>query len=291
LSSTQTTPAVAADAHGRQQIVFGHSPDPDDAFMFYAIAYDKIDTAPYRIEHDLKDIETLNQWALQGRLEVTAVSAHAYAHVADKYAIMGCGASVGDNYGPMVVAKPDVTSVVGRKVAIPGRWTTAALVMQLWAGPCDTVVMPFDQILEAVRDGQVDAGLIIHEGQLTYKTYGLHCLADMGQWWQDTTGYPLPLGLDVVRRDLGAETCSALTRILRESIEYSMANRPAAITYALQFGRGLDRALADQFVGMYVNQDTLEMGERVVKGLEELYRRGVEAGILPRAVTLDIIRA
>lgn len=284
-------PSSTAVPTGRRQIVFGHSPDPDDAFMFYAIAHDRIDTAPYRIEHDLKDIETLNRWALEGRLEVTAVSAHAYAHVADRYAIMGCGASVGDRYGPRVVAKPGVDSVAGRRVGIPGTWTTAALVMQLWAGRCETVVMPFDTILEAVRDGQVDAGLIIHEGQLTYQTYGLERLVDLGEWWQDTTGYPLPLGLDVVRRDLGEATCRDLTRILRESIEYSMSHRDDALTYALQYGRGLDRALADEFVGMYVNQDTLQMGERVVKGLEELYRRGVAAGILPRAVPLDIIRA
>ncbi|HEY4003331.1 MAG TPA: MqnA/MqnD/SBP family protein [Candidatus Xenobia bacterium] len=281
--STQPTTA-------QREIVFGHSPDPDDAFMFYAIAHDLVDTGAFHIQHQLNDIETLNRQALRGELEITAVSAHAYAHVADRYAIMGYGASVGDQYGPMVVAKPGVTSVQGRRIAIPGTWTTAALVMHLWAGPCDTVVVPFDQILEAVRDGQVDAGLIIHEGQLTYRTYGLECLVDLGAWWHETTSLPLPLGLDVVRRDLGDAACRDLSRILRDSIRYSLDHRDDALTYALQYGRGLDRKLADKFVGMYVNHDTLEMGARVVAGLEELYRRGVAAGVLPTPVKLDIIR-
>ncbi|MHB2020688.1 MAG: MqnA/MqnD/SBP family protein [Candidatus Xenobia bacterium] len=273
-----------------RQIVFGHSPDPDDAFMFYGIAYDKVDTGPYRIEHELRDIETLNRWAREGRLEVTAVSAHAYAHLADRYQVMGYGASVGDRYGPLVVAREKLDSLQGRRVAIPGEWTTAALVLKLWGGPCDATVVPFDQILDEVAAGRYDAGVIIHEGQLTYPQHGLQKIVDLGTWWHDTTGYPLPLGLDVVRRDLGPDACRTLARILRDSIRYALDNRSAALEYAMQYGRGLDRDLADRFVGMYVNQDTLEMGDRVVGGLQELYRRAHAAGLIPKPIELDIIR-
>jgi 1,4-dihydroxy-6-naphthoate synthase len=263
----------------------GHSPDPDDAFMFYGIAAGRVDTAGFRIEQVLEDIETLNRRALAGDLEVSAVSIHAYAHLADRYALMPCGASMGDGYGPLVVAREplDRKMLAGRTVAVPGTLTSAFLAFRLWMGADSAyTVVPFDRILEAVAEGEADAGLVIHEGQLTYGTLGLHPIVDLGAWWAEHTGgLPLPLGGNAVRRDLGPGVMRELTRILGDSIRFGLENRQEALEYALDFGRGLDRRLADRFVGMYVNDLTLDYGERGRRGIERFLREGAEAGLVP----------
>jgi 1,4-dihydroxy-6-naphthoate synthase len=281
----------------RQLIRVGHSPDPDDAFMFYALAKDRIPTGRYRFEHELVDIETLNRRAFAGELELTAVSLHAYAHVADFYLLCPCGASMGDRYGPMVVAreKLPVDRLVEKTIAIPGRLTTAFLALSMCLeGPFPHVVVPFDQILEAVARGEyegqpVDAGLIIHEGQLTYQAHGLALVLDTGKWWFDQTGLPLPLGANAIRKDLGPETIGAVTDLLRESIRYGLAHREEALDYALSFGRGLDRREADRFVGMYVNDWTLDFGPRGRQAVSELLRRGHRAGVIPTMVVPEFV--
>ena len=284
----------------------GHSPDPDDAFMFYGMAKGLVDQGPYRFEHILQDIQTLNHRARHGELEVSAISMHAYPYVADKYALMSCGSSMGDGYGPMVVARSpmSIADLKGKTIAIPGLLTTAFLTLQIILGrgepaegpsvPGATfkyVVTMFDEIPAAVVRGDVDAGLLIHEGQLTYQTLGLHLVVDTGIWWQDKTGLPLPLGGNVVRRDLGEKTCQDVTDLIRRSIQFSLDHRPEAVEYALHFGRDLNRDLADQFVGMYVNHWTLDYGDRGRAAIRELFKAGAEAGLIPEIKDLAFVTA
>lgn len=270
----------------------GHSPDPDDAFMFHALANDKIETGNYEFTHTLQDIETLNHRALKGELELTAVSLHGYAYMTDKYALCACGASMGDNYGPMVVTREpgDIESLRGKKIAIPGTLTTAFLALKLILGDDFTYeIHPFDEILNVVEAGKVDAGLIIHEGQLTYAEQGLHLIVDVGKWWMDETGLPLPLGANAIRKDLGRQTMDEVTVLLKQSIQYGLDHRQEALEYALQFGRNLDQSKADEFVGMYVNDWTLDFGERGREAVALLLQRGHEAGIIPNPVELEFI--
>jgi len=277
-------------------IRLGHSPDPDDAFMFHALADELIPTDGFRFEHVLRDIETLNDWAREGRLEVTAVSVHAYAYLSDRYRLLPHGASMGEQYGPMVVVKDDATiepaELPNLRVAIPGVLTSAFLELQLAVGRiADPVIVPFDRILDVVEAGEVDAGLVIHEGQLTYRTQGLRSIIDLGEWWHELTGgLPLPLGANAVRRDLDeGDTMPRLSRILRDSIAYGLDHRQAALAYAEGFGRGLDTGLADRFVGMYVNERTLDYGEDGRAAVAELLRRGHEAGLIDRAPVVDFV--
>jgi len=277
-----------------QLIRIGHSPDPDDAFMFYALANQLIPMEGFRVEHILRDIETLNQWALEGRLEVTAISVHAYAYVASRYRLLPHGASMGEKYGPMVVARKelDPAQLPSLRVAVPGAWTSAFLELQLAVGRiAEPVLTPFDEILDVVADGKVDAGLVIHEGQLTYQTQGLVNILDLGIWWDELTGgLPLPLGSNAVRRDVGDEaTLRRLSHLLRDSIAYALEHRQPALEHAEQFGRGLDMDLADRFVGMYVNERTLDYGEDGRAAIDELLRRGAEAGLVPGPVPVDFI--
>ncbi len=277
----------------------GHSPDPDDAFMFYALAQDPplIDTGRYRFEHVLQDIQTLNQRATRGELEITAISIHAYPYVADKYFLTSCGSSMGDKYGPMVVAREPMTidRLLGKKIAIPGKLTTAFLALQLCLGKAGDAfeyeVVHFDQIPAHVRDGKADAGLIIHEGQLTYASLGLHLVVDLGAWWHERTDLPLPLGGNCIRRDLGRDVCQEVTDILKRSIQYSLENRPKAVEYALQFGRDLDRELADRFVGMYVNDWTLDYGPRGREAISRLLGEGARAGLVPEIEQIEFVTA
>ena len=275
------------------QIRLGHSPDPDDAFMFYALAKDLIPTGDFEFEHLLRDIETLNRWAMEGRLEVSAISVHAYATVADKYRLLPHGASMGEQYGPMVVAREQVdpADLPRMKVAVPGTLTSAFLELQLAAGRIDDpLIVPFDQILDVVERGEADAGLVIHEGQLTYESQGLVNVLDLGTWWHELTGgLPLPLGANVVRRDLGDQAMVELSHILRESIRFSLEHRADALAYAAEYGRGLDDDLNDRFVGMYVNERTLDYGEDGREAVRELLRRGVEAGIITHEVPVDFV--
>src|SRR5438309_4441450 len=242
-----------------QLITVGHSPDPDDAFMFYALAHGKLATGNLVFRHELQDIETLNRRALRGELEVTAVSIHAYAYLLDSYALLPSGCSMGDRYGPMVVArsKIPVEELRSMRIAVPGTLTTAFLALRLLLGDVTYELVPFDQILDAVASGRFDAGLIIHEGQLTFQNQGLHLVVDLGVWWQQKTGLPLPLGGNVVRRDLGPATIREISRLLKESIRYALAHRSDALDYALKYARDMDMSLADKFVGMYVNDWTL----------------------------------
>jgi 1,4-dihydroxy-6-naphthoate synthase len=275
-------------------IRLGHSPDPDDAFMFYALAEELIPTDGFRFEHVLRDIETLNDWAREGRLEVTALSVHAYAYLSDRYRLLPHGASMGERYGPMVVAREplDPAALPGLRVAIPGVLTSAFLQLQLAVGRiADPVITPFDRILDVVEAGEVDAGLVIHEGQLTYASQGLESILDLGEWWHGLTGgLPLPLGANAVRRDLDeGDTLPRLSRLLRRSIAYGLEHRPGALAHAERFGRGLDRALADRFVGMYVNDRTLDYGEDGRAAVAELLRRGHEAGLIPSAPAVDFV--
>ncbi len=281
----------------KQLIRVGHSPDPDDAFMFYALAKDKIDTGEYQFEHELVDIETLNRRAFEGDLELTAISLHAYAYLSDKYAICSSGASMGDKYGPMVVAPKELTRQQLREatIAIPGELTTANLALRMCLG-CEFkhVLVPFDQIIEAVVAGEwegqtLDAGLIIHEGQLTYADSNLRLILDMGQWWFEETGLPLPLGANGIRKDLGAETIAEVHRLLKQSIQYGLEHRDDALDYAQEFGRGLDRAKADKFVGMYVNDWTLDFGPRGRQAVTELLARGHKAGVIPNLVVPEFV--
>jgi len=274
-------------------IRLGHSPDPDDAFMFYALAKDLIPTGEFEFEHLLRDIETLNRWAMEGRLEVSAISIHAYSTVADRYRLLPHGASMGEQYGPMVVAREplDPSDLPRMTVAIPGTLTSAFLELQLAVGRiADPLIVPFDQILDVVADGTADAGLVIHEGQLTYEAQGLVNVLDLGTWWHELTGgLPLPLGGNVVRRDLGEQAMVDLSHILRESIRYSLEHRAGALQYAAEYGRGLDDDLNDRFVGMYVNERTLDYGEDGREAVRELLRRGVEAGLIGHEVPVDFV--
>jgi 1,4-dihydroxy-6-naphthoate synthase len=269
-----------------------HSPDSDDAFMFYALANELIDTGNYRFEHVLSDIETLNRSAFDGTYEVTAVSVHAYAHLDERYALLGSGASMGDNYGPVLVARePIADSALGDiKVAIPGRLTSASLALKMWNPSLQTFTLPFDEIMPAVRSGEMDAGVVIHEGQLTWKDEGFAKLLDLGVWWaEEHDGLPLPLGCNVIRRDLGEEALTRVAELLKASIEYSLANRDAALDYALDYGRGLDRDKADRFVGMYVNELTVDYGDRGRLAMKTFLERAFEAGLIPKVPQLDFL--
>jgi 1,4-dihydroxy-6-naphthoate synthase len=272
-----------------QRITVAHSPDSDDAFMFFGLASGAVETGGIVVDQVLADIETLNRAAFDGKYEVTAVSFHAYAHLADKYALLPHGASMGDRYGPIVVARKDgVGDVKGRRIAIPGTLTTAYLALRLYEPHFDYVVVPFDRIQQAVLEGRADAGLLIHEGQLTYADEGLRKVVDLGEWWaQRTDGLPLPLGGNIIRRDLGPETIARVSRLLHDSIAYALAHRAEALDYALQFGRGLDRERTDTFVGMYVNDLTLQYGDRGRRGLERLMAEAFERGLIPRAVAVE----
>ena len=282
----------------------GHSPDPDDAFMFYALAKDKIATGPYRFEHVLQDIQTLNLRARKAELEITAISIHAYPYVAKSYALTSCGSSMGDGYGPMVVCRQadaakfgadPISGLRGKRIAIPGELTTAFLSLQLAIGKAsqafDYDVVMFDEIPEAVGSGKYDAGLIIHEGQLTYAQMGLHKLLDTAEWWGKRTGLPLPLGGNCIRKDLGPKVMQEVTDIIKQSIQYSLDHRPEAVEYALRYGRDLDRNLADQFVGMYVNHWTLDYGPRGRQAISRLLQEGAAAGLVPNAGEVEYVTA
>ena len=273
-------------------ITVGHSPDPDDAFMFYALAHDKLDTGGLQFKHELQDIETLNRRALRGELDLTAVSIHAYAHLLDKYALLPSGCSMGDRYGPMVVARRPmkVDELCAARIAVPGTLTTAFLALRLLL-PQGFVyeVLPFDHILQAVQDGKYDAGLIIHEGQLTFQNQGLHLVVDLGVWWQEKTGLPLPLGGNVVRRDLGPDLIRQISRLLKESIRYALDHRDDALAYALGYARDMDKALADRFVGMYVNDWTLDYGPRGREAVRRLLDEGHKAGVIPSSSSVEFV--
>jgi len=275
----------------------GHSPDADDAFMFYALAQGKIDTGNYRFEHQLCDIETLNRQALAGQLELTALSVHAYAYVADRYVLCRCGASMGEQYGPLLVARRELarTELAEATIAVPGTLTTAYLALRLCLGSgFQHVVVPFDRIADAVVQGhydgrRIDAGLLIHEGQLTYARQGLYPLLDAGQWWHQQTGLPLPLGLNAIRRDLGRPTIDRLHSLLLESIRYALEHREEALAYAMGFSRGLELAEVDRFVQMYVNRWTLDLGAAGRKAIAELLDRGYSAGVIPHRVEPEFV--
>lgn len=271
------------------KITLGHSPDSDDAFMFYGLAHHLVDAEGYEFEHILRDIETLNRWALEAKLHTTAISVHGYAYVADHYAILPHGASMGDDYGPMIVARENLSREALKevKIAIPGTLTSAYLALRLWLGDFAYDVVPFNQIMEAVHEGQYAAGLLIHEGQLTHGELGLKNLIDLGKWWKADTGLPLPLGVNVIRRDLGPERMRQLSRILHRSIAYGLDHRKEGVDYALQFARGMDPALADQFVGMYVNHWTLDMGEAGRKSIRLFLQRGHDAGVIEHLPQID----
>ncbi len=272
-----------------QTITVAHSPDSDDAFMFYGLASGAVDTGGIEVAQVLSDIETLNQAAFEGKYEVTAVSFHAYAHLVDKYALLPHGASMGDNYGPIVVAREDgPREVKGRTIAIPGLLTTAYLALQLYEKDFTHVVVPFDQIEAFVASGRADAGLLIHEGQLTYGDNGLRKIVDLGEWWAERTGgLPLPLGGNIIRRDLGPDMIRKVSKLLHDSIAYALSHRKDAVDYAQQFGRGLDKEKTDKFVGMYVNDLTLGYGERGRQAVERLMADAFEHGLIPRAVPVQ----
>ena len=281
----------------KTQIRVGHSPDPDDAFMFYALARDTIDTGKYEFSHELVDIETLNRRAFEADLELTALSLHAYAHLADKYAICACGASMGDKYGPMVVAREEISlaELNDAKIAIPGTLTTAYLALRMCMGvDFKYVVVPFDEILNVVEAGsfegeEVHAGLIIHEGQLTYASQDLKLVVDLGVWWDEETGLPLPLGCNGIRKDMGEEMMLEVTALLKESIVHGLENRGPALDYALGYGRGLDRSMADEFVGMYVNDWTVDFGEKGREAVALLLKRGFECGVIPELIEPEFV--
>jgi 1,4-dihydroxy-6-naphthoate synthase len=268
-----------------------HSPDSDDAFMFYALAAGKIDTEGLTYVHELQDIESLKQRAMRGELEVTAVSIHAYAYLSDRYSLLPHGASMGDRYGPRLVAREPAnrSEVKGKRIAIPGPLTSAYLALQLYEPDFTPVFTPFDQIEDAVVNGDVDMGLLIHEGQLTFAERGLHLVADMGEWWFQETGLPLPLGGNVVRKDLGPELTSKISRHLRDSIAYGLQHRVGALDHAMKYARGLERSKADTFVGMYVNDWTLDYGDRGRQAVRVFLQRGVEAGLVKKAVTVEFV--
>ena len=271
------------------RITVAHSPDSDDAFMFFGLASGAVDTHGIEVDQVLADIETLNRAAFEGRYEVTAVSFHAYAHLVDKYALLPHGASMGDRYGPIVVARQGgATAVKGSKIAIPGTLTTAYLTLRLYEPEFEYVVVPFDEIQQAVLDGKAAAGLLIHEGQLTYAEEGLSKIVDLGEWWAEhTAGLPLPLGGNIIRRDLGPEMIQVVSKMLHDSIAYALSHRERAVEYAIQFGRGLDRARTDTFVGMYVNNLTLDYGDRGRRAVERLLGDAYEHGLIPQRVPVE----
>jgi 1,4-dihydroxy-6-naphthoate synthase len=276
----------------KRTIRVGHSPDPDDAFMFHALANDKIDTGDLHFVHELQDIETLNRRALKGELEVSAVSIHAYSYLLDKYALLPSGCSMGDRYGPMVVARKPyrVDELPKLKIAVPGTMTTAFLTLKLLLPQgFEYEVVPFDQIIPQVAEGKFEAGLIIHEGQLTFQNQGLHLVVDLGVWWHEKTGLPLPLGGNVVRKDLGNELMHRISDYLKQSIRYALDHRKEALDHALQYARDMDGSLADRFVGMYVNDWTLDYGPRGREAVRRLLEAGHKAGIIPSLVAIELV--
>ena len=275
-----------------QEIRIAHSPDSDDAFMFYGLATNKVRVPGYKFTHTLTDIETLNQLAIKEAFyDVTAISFHAYPYLQDNYTLMACGGSVGEGYGPMIVAsrKLILDEVKRTRIAIPGTFTTAYLTLKLFAPEIETAVVPFDQIIPAVLAGEFDAGLIIHEGQLTYAKDGLNKLLDLGQWWREQTGLPLPLGGNAIRRSFSQDTLLATTNALRDSIQHALDHREEALTYAMQFARDLDPSLANRFVGMYVNDRTLNYGDDGREAIRKLLEMGYERGIIPIRAKVDFV--
>ena len=272
-------------------ITVAHSPDSDDAFMFYGLATNKIETGDLRFEHVLEDIQTLNEKATRGVYDVTAISFHAYAYVNDKYALLPHGASIGEGYGPIVVAREprSVEEIPRLKVAVPGAMTSAFLALRILSPEFEYTVVPFDRIIDAVQEGKADAGLLIHEGQLFYQKMGLHKVVDLGEWWKDWTDLPLPMGGNVIRRELGAELVKRVSDYLHESIQYSLDHRRDALAYAMQFARDMDTDLADRFVGMWVNQLTLDYTERGRVAVQRLLDEGAARGVIPHKVTADFV--
>jgi 5,8-dihydroxy-2-naphthoate synthase len=278
----------------RREITLGHSPDPDDAFMFYALAADKIETGGLTFTHVIQDIETLNRRAMKAELDVTAVSIHAYSYVLDQYALLTSGASMGDNYGPLVISRApmgpmSLDDLRHATIAVPGLMTTAYLALRLCIGNPKTVVVPFDQIMDSVERGDVDAGLLIHEGQLTYAARGFNKVIDLGEWWMTETGLPLPLGGNAIKKSLGPELIAKVSKLLRESIEYGLKNRGVAVRHSMKYGRGMEETLTDKFVGMYVNDYTIDYGDRGREAVRLLLERGHEAGIIPQPVELHFV--
>jgi len=275
----------------KKDIHVAHSPDSDDAFMFYALATKKIDTGDLNYIHTLNDIETLNRKAMEGEYEVSAISFHAYAYLADKYALLACGASMGKNYGPIVVSgKPlRANNLINATVAIPGTLTTAFLVLRLFEPQIHYDVVPFDKILDEVQKGKYDAGLLIHEGQLTYREMGLHKVLDLGEWWLKETALPLPLGGNVIKRDLGKTTMERVALDIKKSIQYGLEHREEAMEYAIQFSRGLDTQRVDRFIGMYVNDLTLDYGEEGRQAVRKLLQEAYKSKIIPERVNLDFV--
>ncbi len=274
-----------------REITVAHSPDSDDAFMFYGLATKKVRVGGLKFEHVLCDIETLNRRAMQGVYDVTAISFHAYPYIQDKYALLGSGGSVGEGYGPMIVSpRPlGIAELKRARIAVPGTLTTAYLALKLFAPDVETDVVPFDQIIPQVLEGKYEAGLIIHEGQLTYGDVGLYRVVDLGKWWRDLTGLPLPLGGNAIRRELGPELIQQVGQALRDSIKYALEHRQEALEYAMQFARDLDAQLADQFVGMYVNERTLDYGDAGRQAVCRLLQMGHEAGIIPHAAKVEFV--
>jgi 1,4-dihydroxy-6-naphthoate synthase len=272
-------------------ISVAHSPDSDDAFMFYALATNKLDTGDIQFTHVLKDIQSLNEMAMRGVYDVTAISFHAYAYIADKYALLPHGASIGDNYGPIVVSREAVSAedLSGMKVAVPGVLTSAFLALRIFNSEFAYEVVPFDQIIEAVQEGRCDAGLLIHEGQLFYEKLGLHKVIDLGEWWHERTALPLPMGGNAIRRDLGKDLIRKVSRFLRESISYSLEHREDALQYAMQFARDMDTGTADRFVAMWVNELTLDYTDRGREAVRRLLTEGFERGIIPNRVEVDFV--
>jgi 1,4-dihydroxy-6-naphthoate synthase len=275
----------------KQTITLAHSPDSDDAFMFYGLATNKLDTGRLHFQHLLKDIQTLNEEAMKGTYDVTAISFHAYAYIADKYALLPHGASIGDNYGPIVVSRePHSADEIGRlKIGVPGKLTSAFLALRLFNPDFDFVVVPFDKIIDAVNKGECDAGLLIHEGQLFYESIGLHKVLDLGEWWHKKTGLPLPMGGNVIRRDLGADLIAEVSGLLRDSIKYSLEHRDDALQYAMQFAREMDTNLADRFVAMWVNDLTLDYTDRGREAVRRLLKEGFEKGVIHREVPVEFV--
>jgi 1,4-dihydroxy-6-naphthoate synthase len=270
----------------------GHSPDSDDAFMFYGLAEHKVESEGLEFEHILRDIQTLNDWAREGRLECTAISVHAYAHVRDRYAILSHGASMGDGYGPMVVTREPASAsdLPGRKIAIPGKLTSAFLALSLFLDrPFDFVVVPFDEIMDVVHAGTVDAGLIIHEGQLTHKAEGLHTVVDLGAWWKERTGLPLPLGVNAIRKDLPPDVQQRASRALKASIVYGLEHRAAALDHAMQFARDMEIRTADTFVGMYVNDWTVDLGEAGKRSIHLFLQEAEQKGLIPAVGEVEFV--
>ncbi|MGB9492247.1 MAG: MqnA/MqnD/SBP family protein [Terriglobales bacterium] len=272
-----------------REITVAHSPDSDDAFMFYGLATNKVRVPGLRFTHTLCDIETLNRDAHRGVYDVTAISFHAYPYIQENYALMSCGGSVGEGYGPMVVSTRPFTQdeIKQKRIAVPGKLTTAYLALQLFSPGIEVDVVPFDQIIPQILEGKYEAGLIIHEGQLTYDKAGLHRVVDLGRWWQKVTGLPLPLGGNAIRRALGPETMASVTQALRDSIQYAVDHRDEALSYAMQFARDLDTQLADKFVGMYVNERTLDYGDDGREAVRRLLEMGQRSGIIPLTSQLD----